>query len=679
MDSFSFCIRPQYVKQTEEKEIINGKECLLHEVQKRIKLDFEQLPTFTIITAPTGTGKSYAFPFPALNAKKQPKRIGHTGRVRGLIVLPTNALISELTASFQKTYPQLTIQQLTGPALDRYQVKGYKRWEKALEVVESSDLVITNPDIINYAMHGGYHKRAWSNKTGATRFSRLLSAFNYIVFDEYHLYNEPEIANILTLVKLREFFLKHEKVIKGQASGVRFLFVSATPEKGLKDILEKEGYDYEEIIEEIVDDPTQARPIHGTLTVEFVDSKEMRTVVRNKIPALREVLKKQKVLIILDRLREVQELAEELKTVFPTYTIYQSTGYVARNEDQKAKIEAAHLIIATNKAEVGVNYDVTYCIMQPGKYFQNFVQRFGRVSRGDLTGKVVISIDKKYAQLKRRFKEVSHLNYYDFLALMRQEIQGRKFYTERIPMYLGEYMWCIQNNIRRYQDYDIHRYLQRRMEEEGFFSQGKVYNRYKIFNKINQQIREMIKAVIRPEKIPKDRKELKKVYTKLERSAPRTWQWVQWWDAYLETFFAFRDGGKTVEIYDEKYKTTLDYSLDWILQHKVVKEKKILQEEPYERVRYIVGNLKEQDKDLQYTVSTIPNAGMQGNNYLSYEEVFKLEEAFEKAVGRISDKVKKDPTQTKQKELLKEVAKLASTFSRKRLHIEDITHQEIIL
>ena len=103
MDSFSININPQYVKLTEEQEMIDGKICYLHEVQKRIKLDFEQLPEFTIITAPTGTGKSYAFPFPVLNTKSKPNDFDNE-EVRGLIILPTNALISELTASFRKTY-----------------------------------------------------------------------------------------------------------------------------------------------------------------------------------------------------------------------------------------------------------------------------------------------------------------------------------------------------------------------------------------------------------------------------------------------------------------------------------------------------------------------------------------------------------------------------------------------
>ena len=157
--SFQISVKPQYVPLTTEREIIGGKDCLLHEVQRRMKLDFDKLPEFTVIAAPTGTGKSYAFPFPVLKSKANEDFYDiHNKKVKGLIVLPTNALINELTASFKETYPQLTISRLTGVELDERQVKGFARWETALSICKENDLVITNPDIINFAMHGGYHQ-----------------------------------------------------------------------------------------------------------------------------------------------------------------------------------------------------------------------------------------------------------------------------------------------------------------------------------------------------------------------------------------------------------------------------------------------------------------------------------------------------------------------------------------
>ena len=81
------------------------------------------------MTAPTGTGKSYAFPFPVINAKKSPKPFDE-GRIRGLIVLPTNALIDELSENFSKTYPFFNVKKITGRTLDELAVTGFDRLSK---------------------------------------------------------------------------------------------------------------------------------------------------------------------------------------------------------------------------------------------------------------------------------------------------------------------------------------------------------------------------------------------------------------------------------------------------------------------------------------------------------------------------------------------------------------------
>ncbi|MEM7369556.1 MAG: type I-D CRISPR-associated helicase Cas3' [Bacteroidota bacterium] len=682
MDSFTIHIRPQYVKLTEEEERIGGKVCRLHEVQKRMKVDFLSLPEFTIITAPTGTGKSYAFPFPVLQAAQH-----SIDKVRGLIVLPTNALISELTASFRQTYENLNISQLTGPELDKYDLRGLKRWKKAIEITESSDLVITNPDILNYAMHGGYHKWAGNTNTSMSRFDVFFKKFNFLIFDEYHLYDEAQIANILTLVKLRRFFLQHDIPNEQNYYGIRFLFVSATPEKGLKEIFESEGYEYEEIIEEIVSEPENTRQIHGTLEVEFVSSEEIQSLVTQKIPELHTVLKKQKALVILDQVRKVQELEEELASEFSAYTIYPSTGYVSKRENHKTKIESANLIIATNKAEVGVNYDVDYCIMQPGKFYQNFVQRFGRISRGEQDGKVVVAIENNrlFRKMKKAFDGQADFDYYDFLDIMRERLQGKEFYTKKVPLYLGEYMWCIQNSIRRFQNFDIWRYLKRRMNEEDFF-QGRVSQRYFLFQQIDEKIRDLIKTSLNLTHVSKkhehfEHKDYAKTIKRLEKQDYRTYQWVIWWHKYLDTYLTFRDGSKVVKIFDQVKGEELEYSLDWILQHKIVEQIIIEQTEPYEIVTYVVGSLKDRDRDIQYSVSTIPNAGKNENNYLTYSDLFRLDKVFKKAVLRIKDKVKNgvEKSDFLQLELLGLVDQLVLTFDRKRLSITDIQSDDTIL
>lgn len=667
LNSFKISIKPQYVKHTDVKERFpDGKEHYLHEVQKRMKMDFKDFSEITIITAPTGTGKSYAFPFPVLEAKKRKDFFEERDdSIRGLIVLPTNALINELTENFRNTYPEITINQLTGAELDKQGVKGFDRWEKALEICDKSDLVITNPDIINFAMHGGYHKHNWTTKTGTKEFHNFLEKFEYIIFDEYHLYDEAQIANILTLIKLRKLLLRFRSI--------KYFFVSATPEQGLKEIFTDEGYEFEEFIEEIVDDPHKARIIHGMLEVEFVESKDFKDITFQKIDAIKDELKNQrKVLLILNELRSVQELSEILKAEIPNNIIYKSTGYETKGIDTKSFVKNANIIVATNKAEVGVNYDVEYCIMQTGKYFKNFIQRFGRVSRGDLNGKVIVLIEETsvFNKLRRAFKEQETVGYYDFLNLIRPSFQERKFYAETIPFYIGEYMWCIQNNIRMNQEYNTWEYLVRRMNEEHFFK-GKVYYRYNLLREIDDIICVMVANALYKSKISKSH--LKADIKKLHPDSTAK-SWFLWWERYQSTYFTFRDGSKIVLIYDDFYKKELEYSLDWILQHKEILNIEIISKGNYEILKYTVGSLKDRDKDIQYEVNTIPDIGAKENSFVSFKEIYNLQEFYYNAIEAILKKNKKgiDKINVTQVQLCEKLTELGKTFSRKRLMIEKI-------
>ena len=137
------------------------------------------------------------------------------------------------------------------------------------------------------------------------------------------------------------------------------------------------------------------------------------------------------------------------------------------------------------------------------------------------------------------------------------------------------------------------------MEEEAFHK-GRFFFRYKLLNDIDNKIREMIKKSLRLNQLPRSESKIgtRGIYTKLEKIAPRTWQWVMWWNNYLNTFLTFRDGSKVVKIYDKKQGLELAYSLDWILQHKVVEEIQTELTKSGEIIKYIVGDLKDRDKDL---------------------------------------------------------------------------------
>jgi CRISPR-associated endonuclease/helicase Cas3 len=458
------------------------------------------------------------------------------------------------------------------------------------------------------------------------------------------------------LIYLRDIFLNENNRIK-------FFFVSATPEKALKEILINKNYAVEEIIEEIVDDFNDSRVIHGAIEVEFCTTSNLKLLINEYLSEVRNVIESgKKVLIVLDKLNEVQLLAIEFTSQFKNYAIYQSTGYNPRDESQQMMIDKANIIIATNKAEVGVNYNVEYCIMQPGKYHQNFIQRFGRVSRGNVDGKVVICFDNvKYNSFKKAFNGIDKLTYYEFIDKIQSVIQSKKFYSERVPYYQGEYVWCIEKNLRKYKGaYNSFQYFKERLNEENFFKNAEAYSRYKLFSEIDKYIYS-----------------LKKTFP----NGPTAKAWDDWWNNYLNTFFCFRDNSIIVQIFDKSLNIELLYSLEWILQYKEILNIEEIKHEKYTLWKYTVGNLKDRDKDIQFQTNTIPNVGAKENEFLSLKEIFDLSNIFEKRINNIKEKNKKGVERINQMqiELLDKVKLLSKTFDRKRLNIIDVIGNDIFV
>jgi len=661
MKTIEFNIKPQYVKQTDSLgKFPDGKggfnEHPLHLVQKRMKEDFENFSDFTIITAPTGTGKSYAFPFPVLNSKNNNAFSGLRNGKRGLIVLPTNALIDELHENFTDTFKEIEIGKLTGKHLNELQKKGFDRWTEIIKISQQNDLIITNPDIINYAMHGGYHQKYWG-KTGRKEFHNFLQVFDYIIFDEYHLYDESQIANILTLTFMHDIFF-------GENHKIKYLFVSATPEPGLKEILQDFNFEIEEIIEDVVENSHKARAIHGKLEVEIHQTGIFTQLIESKFEEIEnEIIAKRKVLIIFDTIAELFKFSKSISDRFPNYNIVKSTAYAAQDEDQNELIKTANIILATNKAEVGVNYDVEYSIMQPGKFYGNLVQRFGRVSRGDLSGKIVVAVKENvtFNKLKKLITE-KELNYYDFLEVAKKAFQSKMFYSENIPAFIGEYMWCIKNNIyqktdsgKRIGNYTTLQVFINSINELELSKNPKYFVRYNLFQNIDKHIwvlKQKYKTGVTVAAIDK------------------------WWENYKNTYLTFRDNSKIVEIYDEIEEKHLSYSLEWILQNKVILEIDTIKKDNYETEKYTVGEIKEKDKDLQYEISTIPTFSEMPciAHYSDLNEEKKIKYLFQKKVEELKKKHKKGWNEIDKSlvELCEKLMILSNTFNRKRLKIENI-------
>ena len=663
MTSLSITIAPQYVAQVQEtatfkrpnKPAFEGN---MHEIQRVMRDDFEKLPLITEVIAPTGTGKSYAFAFPCLKyiSDKYNKKCG-------LIILPTNTLIDELHGEFSIMFPELNIVKATGNSLDEAEKKGSKqRWEALIEMASEADLMITNPDILNYAMLGGYDENIQSlmaRYTGNPRFKlsggktywHFIHNFDYIIYDEFHLYDEEQLASIMLMLELRQAIV-HESA--------KFFFVTATPEEQVATFLEERGYSFVSIAEclnmdkksgslskaftriqeDIVDNDAEARCIHGELKVDFTVTDNIADILKERIDEI--AIQKQysvKVLIIFNALYDLQTQSQYLRQSLPNHLIHEVSGYHDQGHHE------ADIILSTSKAEVGANFGVDYCIMQAGFNWRSFLQRFGRTARGEMSGRIIVSLSKKekpiFNTLKKAFEGDENCSYYDFAQIIKNSFAKPDYYSKKISPFMGQYLFALGKKMNENQVYAAREYFKKVIE--GLEMPEIQKGQYKYFNLIDTKVKEL--------------------------SSARNKDWSMWWDSFLGTYLSFRGSSVNVQVKDkEREGQLITYSKEWILQNKSIID---IENKGVDGKEILVvdGLRQEQDKDLLFETDTIPFARAQQNRFFKRKEKYEPEKLFKRALKEIQKNEGIGPNARKEEELLDLLKGMAPYFSTKRLNI----------
>ena len=595
----------------------------LHKIQE-IFYNYEKLQAVSIITAPTGTGKSFAFPLPLVHSKK----------LRGMIISPTNALINNMKTNFQATFPNVKTEILNAKRLDELEAKGrYNRWNTILETIDESDLIITNPDLLNYAMMGGYFIK---KKVTQRQWTEILEKINYFVFDEYHLYDEEQIANILSWLHISNTLFP-----KGHS---KFIFASATPEPGLQEYFQKKEIPFTTFLEEITE---HGRKIHGRLDIQFIKGIEIDEFMVNEKSLIYDfVSKKKKILVLFDSLVQLHRVIDNIKNTFSDLHIEVDSGYETRSAE-RPDLENAQIILGTNKLEVGVNLHVDVCLMQPGRYFRNFVQRLGRIARGDKFGNIYIFVNR-INKLKKEFSENENLSYYAFIEKAGNVYQDKKFYTEKIPQFMGCAFYVIKNNLTdNTLKWDI---LKNKLAPDGL---AKSFNSF------------FIQIDIGINKLEKINKNNGYGYSSdLEK-------WKCWWNKFLETFKWFRGGSINCKIIDLDREDTSprEYSLEWILRNKIIED---IKEENGEKIYYVHG-LRDDKPELAQIVNSLPIPGI-SNNIIFDKERYRLKEAYIKRLFEVQKfyERRNDEFGMQCLKTIGLLEKIKPIFNEKRLNVEEI-------
>lgn len=293
------------------------------------------------LSAPTGAGKTLCFEY---LCKTHPPV---------LLVYPTTALMADQERQLQEH--DVKVFRLDSRSLG--DVRGYERSRKLMGIFARYDIIITNPDILSAILH-----RLYINPE-----EDLLRTFRYpqyIIFDEFHVFEELELSDILLQI-MCYLGLSKSKIILS----------SATPTPELFKVLDT-------IQPELKVREINVQGIEGNIPIRYDTQVTFLTEnFKQHVPLLIEecIKRNRKTLVIGNSNKVIREMYNDLcGKGFESY-VTKDSGDETQG-DIKADLSKL-IILSTAKSEVGVDYPIDTVIIDTPFDIQSFIQRLGRVSR----------------------------------------------------------------------------------------------------------------------------------------------------------------------------------------------------------------------------------------------------------------------------------------------------------
>ncbi|MBE9107416.1 type I-D CRISPR-associated helicase Cas3', partial [Nostoc cf. edaphicum LEGE 07299] len=329
-------------------------------------------------TALTGDGKTLAALLPAFYERE-------LGLGQSLFNYPTNELIRDQAKQIGKWKNEfnidLQIGELTGAKLASYiSAEGFNKLETFRKFANDNKIVATNPDIFTL-IHRLYYDRRGGNK--ARLAETWFNKYRYIVFDEFHIFNAPQIANVLDGIAFNRASL-------GERFAAKFLFLSATPDNALLRVLDKAGIT-PKIIKGEYEHNLKRSDTHRRILYEvdlnLVTSEQSNGGIENWVFENLEYIKqffsqypKSKGLIIANSVFAAKRIVRTVENANLGISIGENTGLTGAKIREDAMNK--QLIIATSTVDVGVDFAINFLIYE-SLDAGTFIQRLGRLGRHD--------------------------------------------------------------------------------------------------------------------------------------------------------------------------------------------------------------------------------------------------------------------------------------------------------
>jgi len=324
-------------------------------------------------TAMTGDGKSLAAYLPVL------VRDNHA-----FGMYPTIALSQDQARQFEgycrEFRNEVTYLPLWGAEITRLAKEhGFEeRGEWLVVQLKNHGIILTNPDIFNLVMN--YRYRTFVHSAVELPYS-LGTGYDYFVFDEFHIFRMPQIVSALTAML---WLVEHNPT-----QSPKFVFSSATPDRLLREMVERAGLKYAVIEGEYTTKSAKGyrhvlheADLHLHRLKKREGAEDWLLARLGQLAKLWQSAEKRrpKGAVIVNSVAIARRIARTLAQELASHgiTVGENTG-LTDLERRRLAMEC-DLIIGTSTIDVGVDFDINLLIFEATEA-GNFLQRFGRLGR----------------------------------------------------------------------------------------------------------------------------------------------------------------------------------------------------------------------------------------------------------------------------------------------------------
>jgi CRISPR-associated endonuclease/helicase Cas3 len=315
-----------------------------------------------------------------------------------LFIAPTNALLAQHAADIERfvadnklDFKVLRVTAAEMRAIEREQRPGHRTGETLQQLIHNylefdtvavrrqPIILVVNPDIFYYALYFRYAAHDRRNV-----FERFLTAFDYMVVDEFHYYDAKQLANFLFAFALFDQFGYFEVRQR------KICLLSATPAQSVVMYLDRIfGQRWTRIGPD--NEPTNGEALETTpaltaLTVEIAGVTLEDWLDQGAAVVQGWLRQGQDGAIISSSLASINAAYARLRRTIDVDEIGRITGPEPEEERQRATIR--RLILATPTVDIGYNFAKLDKTRQPidfivcdARYGDELLQRIGRAGR----------------------------------------------------------------------------------------------------------------------------------------------------------------------------------------------------------------------------------------------------------------------------------------------------------